>query len=98
MLIYLSGAIETNPGPVANFSQEFKLFHWNLNSFPTDNFVKVSHLEAYAYLLNNIDIICLSETFLDSSYSSDDQRLQLSGYSLIRAEHPSDLFKRMPSL
>ena len=89
-LIYLSGDIETNPGPVTNFSQEFKICHWNLNSLPTDNFVKVPHLEAYA-ITHNIDIICLSETFLDSSYSSDDQRLQLSGYSLIRADHPRDL-------
>ena len=70
-LIYLSGDIETNPGPVTNFSQEFKICHWNLNSLPTDNFVKVPHLEAYA-ITHNIDIICLSETFLDSSYSSDD--------------------------
>ena len=52
--------------------------------------LKVSHLEAYA-LTHNFDIMCLSETYLDSSYSSDDQRLQLSGYSLIRADHPSDV-------
>ena len=86
----MSGDIEANPGPVTNFSQDFKICHWNLNSLPTDNFVKVPHLEAYA-ITHNIDIICLSETFLDSSYSSDDQRLQLSGYSLIRADHPRDL-------
>ena len=90
MLINLSGDIETNPGHVTNFSQDFKICHWNLNNMPTDNFVKVPHLEAYA-ITHNIDIICLSETFLDSSYSSDDQRLQLSGYSLLRADHPRDL-------
>ena len=28
------------------------------------------------------------ETFLDSSYSNDDPRLQLSGYCLVRADHP----------
>ena len=78
MLICLSGDIETNPGPVTNFSQYFKICHWNLNSLPTDNFVKVPHLQAYA-ITHNIDIICLSKTFLNSSYSSDDQRIQLSG-------------------
>ena len=54
MLINLSGDIETNPGPVTNFSQDFKICHWNLNSLPTDNFVKVPHLEAYA-ITHNID-------------------------------------------
>ena len=32
MLIYFSGDIETNPGPVTNFSQDFKICHWNLNT------------------------------------------------------------------
>ena len=66
MLIFLSGNIETNPGPVTNFSQDLKICHWNLNSLPSDNFVKVPHLNA---ITHNIDIICLSETFLDPSYS-----------------------------
>ena len=43
MVIYLSGDIETNPGPVNNFSQDFKICHSNLNSLPTDNFVKDPH-------------------------------------------------------
>ena len=89
-LIYLSGDIEKNLGPVNFFYQDCKISHWNLNSLPTDNFVKNYHLEAYA-ITHNIDIICLSETFLDSSYSSDDQRLQFSEYSLTRADHPRDL-------
>ena len=84
ILIYLSGDIETNPGPVTNYSQGFKICHWNLNSLPTD------HLGAYA-ISHNIDVICLSETFLNTSYSSNDTRLHLHDYSLIRADHPSDL-------
>ena len=56
----------------------------------TENFVKIPHVETYA-ISHNIDIICLSATLLDSSYSSDDPRLHLSGYSLIRAYHPMDL-------
>ena len=78
----MSGDIETNPGPVTNYSQGFKICHWNLNSLPTETFVKIPHLEAYA-ISHNIDIICLSETFLDSSYSSDDRRLNLSGYLML---------------
>ena len=90
ILIYLSGDIETNPGPVTNYSQGFKICHWNLNSLPTDNFIKIPLLEAYA-ISHNIDIICLSETFLNTSYSKNDTRLHLHGYSLMRADHPRDL-------
>ena len=90
ILIYLSGDIETNPGPVTNYSQGFKICHWNLNSIPTDNFVKIPHLEAYA-ITHYLDIICLSETFLDSSYPYDYPRLHLTGYSLLRADHPMNI-------
>ena len=44
ILIYLSGDIEINPGPVTNYSQGFKICHWNLNSLSTDNFIKIPHL------------------------------------------------------
>ena len=39
-------------------------------------------------ITHNFDIVCLCETFLDSSYSNDDATLQLSGYSLVRTDHP----------
>ena len=35
-------------------------------------------------------MICLSETFLDSSIPSNDERLNMKGYNLIRADNPSD--------
>ena len=85
----MSGDIETNPGPITNYAHGFKICHWNLNSIATDNFVKIPLLEAYA-ISYNFDVVCLSETFLDSTYSNDDPRLQLSGYSLVRADHPMD--------
>ena len=69
--VYLSGGIETNPRPLANYSQGFKICH---NCLPTDNYVKIPHLEAYA-ISHNIDIICLSETVLDTSYSNDDKTI-----------------------
>ena len=31
VLIHLSGDIVTNPGPITNHSQCFKICHWNLN-------------------------------------------------------------------
>ena len=40
------------------------------------------------------DIICLSETFLDSAIESDDTRLNIEGYNLIRADHPGNKKRR----
>ena len=37
-----------------------------------------------------MDIVCLSETFFDSSISIDDDNLQIPGYSSIRADHVSN--------
>ena len=37
-----------------------------------------------------MDIVCFSETFLDSSIPIDDDNLQTPGYSSIRADHPSN--------
>ena len=40
--------------------------------------------------VNDLDIVCLSETFLDSSIPIDDNRLSIPGYSMMRADHPSN--------
>lgn len=89
-VLFLSGDIETNPGP--GVTQTLNICHWNLNSIAADNFVKIPLLQAYL-TAHNIDIVCLSETFLNSSLLDDDSRLGLDGYSLIRDDHPSDLKK-----
>ena len=38
--------------------------------------------------VHKFDIICLSETYLDSSV--DNKSLEISGYYLIRSDHPSN--------
>ena len=91
-ILLLSGDIETNPGPFSSNLESLNICHWNLNSIATENFIKIPLLEAYI-TVNKFDIICLSETFLDSSFLDDDPRLNLNGYSLIRADHPSDTKK-----
>ena len=87
--IILSGDVETNPGPQSKHCQEFSICHWNLNRIATQSFIKVSLLKAditiYYY-----DIICLSQTYLDSSILSDDKNLEIPEYDLIRADHPSN--------
>ena len=38
---------------------------------------------------SNFDIICLSKIFPNSSLNSQDDRLKIEGYFLIKSEHPS---------
>ena len=45
--------------------------HWNLNSIAARNFIKMSLLQTYN-AIHSFDIICLSETYLDNSYHTDD--------------------------
>ena len=88
LLILLSGDIELNPGP-KRYSN-LKVCHYNLNSLPSHSFAKVSSLQAYN-AIHKFDIICLSETFLDSSISLSDPALYLDGYKIIRADHPMNI-------
>ena len=36
------------------------------------------------------DVICISETYLNSDTSTVDENLEIAGYTLIRADHPSN--------
>ena len=70
-LILLSGNVEINPGPRHNSGEFFSIFHWNLNSVSAYNYTKLSSLKAFI-AVHKFDIICLSETYLDSSVAPDD--------------------------
>ena len=87
-LIVLSGYIETNPGPKSISGQSFSISHLNLNSISGHNFTKISLLTAYD-LVHNFDIICVTETYLNSETLTDDKNLEIPGYYLLRADHPS---------
>ena len=63
--------------------------HWNLNGLTAHDSIKISLLQAYV-TQHNYDIICLSETFLNSSIDSSNTRILIYGYNLIRSDHPSD--------
>ena len=44
-----------------------------------------------AYITDqNFDIVCLSETFLNSSIQNDHHKLKIDGYNLIRSDHLSN--------
>ena len=72
-----------------NTSYNFSFYHWNLNSIAAHNFSKLSLLEA-CNVQHKFDVIGLPETFLDSSISTNDEKLNMKGYKLIKADNPSD--------
>ena len=85
-ILLCCGDIETNPGPT---KLDLYFCYWNLNGIAAHDFVKMPLIEAYVTFYN-YDIICLSETFLNSEINNDDSRLNISGYNLLRADHPTD--------
>ena len=83
-----------NSAPKKDSSKRnFSTAHWNLNSIAAQNFVKLSQLEAYN-TLHNYDLICLSETWLDSTISIDSNDISLKGYNLHRVDDPDNVKKR----
>ena len=89
LLVSLSADVELNPGPKRASSSDISICHWNLNSISAHNYTKLFLLKAYI-AIHKFDIICLSETYLDSSATSDDDDLAISGYNLIHSDHPSN--------
>ena len=87
LLLVFSGDLEINPGPKTK--NQISFCHWNLNGLAAHNFTKVSLLQALS-VTHDYDIICLSETFVDSSISNDDERLNIKSYNLLRADHTSN--------
>ena len=84
LLLVCSGDIEINPGRKTKNQTWF--CDWNLNALVAHNFIKVSLLLALS-VTHDYDIICLSETFLDSSISNDDERINIKSYNLLREDH-----------
>ena len=62
---------------------------FELKQLTAHNFAKLSLLTAYN-LVHSFDIICPSETYLNSETPSNDARLKLPGYNLFRSDHPSN--------
>ena len=77
-LIILSGDVEVNPGPKNSVSECLSICDWNLNSILAHDYSKLFLLKAYISV-HKFDIICLSETYLDSTVPLDDDNLVISG-------------------
>ena len=89
VLIKLSSDVEENAGPKPKPCQSFSICHWNVNSVSAYNFSKVSLLRAYIFI-HKFDVICISETFLNSDTAFDDDNLKIEGYNIVRSDHPSN--------
>ena len=74
LILLKHGDVEINHGPKKKEARFFCGFHWNVNSILTHS--KLSLLEAYN-TIHKYDILCISETYLDSSLSVDDTTLSL---------------------
>ena len=88
ILLLQQGDRETNPGSQNEKKKNFSCCHWNLKSLVAHNLFKLFQLEAYNSVYKH-DFICISETFFDSSIQEGDKNIQLDGYNLPRADHPS---------
>ena len=84
----LSGDIEVNSGPRRNTDETFSICHWNLNSLLAYNYNKLFLLRAYI-AIHKFDVICLSETHLDSTVASD-ENLEIKVYNLVQSDHPAN--------
>ena len=89
VLLLQHGDIETNPGPTKGKIKNLSFYHQNVNSLIAHNLTKISQLETYNAIYK-LDFICISETFFDSSVTEEDKNIQLNGYKLMRADHPSN--------
>ena len=94
-LLLLCSDVEPNPGLKQNTAKKFTSCHChsNLNSIAAHNFAKLVLLKAYNSV-HKFDIICLSETYLDSNILPDDNNLNIPGYNLARSDHPSNKKRR----
>ena len=73
LLVLLSGHVEINSDLTRTLKATLLISHWNLNSIYAHNYVKVFFLRAHL-VFHKLDIICLSETYLNSSNSPDDEK------------------------
>ena len=87
MLLVYCCDVESNPG--LKKQHQISFCHWNLNGLAAHTFSKAFLLQAIS-VSKTYDIICLSETCLDSSIDSPDERITIEGYNFLRVDHPSN--------
>ena len=74
----------SQPWAYKKTSDYFSCCQWSINSILAN---KISLVTVYN-ILQKFDIICISETYLDSTV--DDKTIEIKGYNLIRADYPNN--------
>ena len=69
-MISLSDGVEVNLGPKTKVTNTFSVCNWNLISLSAHNYSKLSPIKAYL-TFHKFDIVCLSETYLNSNTAPD---------------------------
>ena len=65
----------------------------DINSIAAHNFAKLSSLQAFNSY-HKFDLICISESFLDSTFTGEELSLNFNGYKLARSDHPNHIKRR----
>ena len=86
--ISLSGDIELSPGPKRDINQSSSVCQWNLNSVASHKFSKIQSLKTYNSI-HKFDIICLSESYINTGILLSDNNLQIPGHNFVSINHPS---------
>ena len=79
--------MELNHGPNKNSQLYFSCCHWNVNILEINYYCKAVALKAQNSIYN-YDFIYISQTFLNSSFKSDNKSLMLECYNLTRSDEP----------
>ena len=85
--LFLSLTVTTQKPNTCSPWTPCSICHWNLNSISVHSYAKMFLLKA-CIAIHKFDIVCISEMYLDSNASPDDNNLKISRYNLIRSDHP----------
>ena len=80
-LLLLSGDIEANLA--LKHSSNIKFCYCNLSGLAAHDFIKVPLVEVFIKR-NNLDIVCLLQTFLDSTIPNNDVIVQINKWRMFR--------------
>ena len=79
LILFVCGDIHLDPGlKRIRCFYNFSICHWNLNSITAHNHGKINLLKSYN-TVKKFGLICISKWCLDSSISSDSEKLSIGG-------------------
>ena len=90
LMLFVCGTLNLIRVQKMNSCYNFSVCHWNFISITAHNFAKIDLLQAYN-TIHQYGMICLSESYIKTSVSSDKDNLNINSYKLIRADHPGNV-------